>query len=355
MRKRIFTLLAALCLLLCLLPAAAFASQTDSKTDSKIDESRSYNFDLSVGGAYEVRATTGETVTVTLVLKRTDAQESADMYGMQTEIEYDDTFLQLVEGSVMTASGIRWSDLGRRTGGRAFYLNFVSFQGGEAWEPEVVVGSFQMKVIGTAGVSQLTPTNTLVSTQDGMTGYAVKDNSVSVIVTTDCTVTFESNGGTEVPSQTVQYGEKVKKPEDPIREGYHLEGWYSDLDRTQKWDFQKDTVKGNMILYANWAEGAPAGSTPWWILGGVGGVGLLALLLILLALLGKKKVRFESNGGTALEAVAVKRGGVIGEVMTPTKPGAIFGGWYADPALTKPWDTQKDPVRRSMTLYARWL
>ena len=47
MRKRIFTLLAALCLLLCLLPTAAFASQTGSKTD----ESRSYNFDLSVGGA----------------------------------------------------------------------------------------------------------------------------------------------------------------------------------------------------------------------------------------------------------------------------------------------------------------
>ena len=151
MRKRIFTLLAALCLLLCLLPTAAFASQTGSKTD----ESRSYNFDLSAGGASEVRATTGETITVTLVLKRTDAQESADMYGMQTEIEYDDTFLQLVDGSVMTAPGIRWSDLGRRTGGRAFYLNFVSFKGGEAWEPEVVVGSFQMKVIGTKGVSQL--------------------------------------------------------------------------------------------------------------------------------------------------------------------------------------------------------
>ena len=114
MRKRIFTLLAALCLLLCLLPTAAFASQTGGKTD----ESRSYNFDLSVGGAYEVRATTGETITVTLVLKRTDAQESADMYGMQTEIEYDDTFLQLVDGSVMTAPGIRWSDLGAGGGSR---------------------------------------------------------------------------------------------------------------------------------------------------------------------------------------------------------------------------------------------
>ena len=78
-------------------------------------------------------------------------------------------------------------------------------------------------------------------------------------------------------------------------------------------------------------------------------------LLILLALLGKKKVRFETSGGTELEAVSVKRGGVIGEVMTPTKPGAVFGGWYADQALTKPWDTQKDPVRSNMTLYARWM
>lgn len=348
MRKRIIPLLAALCLLLCLLPSAALAAETDGT----VDQSRSYNFVLTAEkGQTEVKATTGEVITVSLVLKRTDSAESADMYGMQTEIEYDDTFLQLVEGSVMTASGVRWNDLGRRTGGRAFYLNFVSFQGGEPWESEVLVGSFQMKVIGTKGVSQLIPTNTLVSTQDGMAGYTVKDNSVSVIVTTDCTVTFESNGGTEVPSQTVQYGEKVKKPEDPIREGYHLEGWYRDLDRTQKWDFHKDTVKGNMTLYANWTEGA-AGGTIWWI---VGGVGLLALLLILLLLLGKKKVRFETSGGTELEAISVKRGSVIGEVMTPTKPGAVFGGWYADAALTKPWDTLKDPVRSSMTLYARWM
>lgn len=89
----------------------------------------------------------------------------------------------------------------------------------------MVVGSFQMKVIGTKGVSQLIPTNTLVSTQDGMAGYTAKDNSVSVIVTTDCTVTFESNGGTEVPSQTVQYGEKVKKgPRTPSGRADHLEG-----------------------------------------------------------------------------------------------------------------------------------
>lgn len=37
------------------------------------------------------------------------------------------------------------------------------------------------------------------------------------------------------------------------------------------------------------------------------------------------------------------------------KPGAVFGGWFADKALTKPWDTQHDAVQSSMTLYARWL
>ena len=89
--------------------------------------------------------------------------------------------------------------------------------------------------------------------------------------------------------------------------------------------------------------------------GGVGKTTTAINLAASLALLGKKKVRFETSGGTELEAVSVKRGSVIGEVMTPTKPGAVFGGWYADQAHTKPWDTQKDPVRSNMTLYARWM
>ena len=80
-------------------------------------------------------------------------------------------------------------------------------------------------------------------------------------------------------------------------------------------------------------------------------MGLLALLLILLALLGKKKVRFETSGGTKLEAVSVKRGSVIGEVMTPTKPGAVFGGWYADQA-ERPGAQQHDALRTLDVIYA---
>ena len=178
MKKRIIPLMTVLCLLLCLLPSAAFAAETGGT----VDTSRSYNFELTAErGQTEVKAAPGDIITVSLVLRRTDSAETAKMYGMQTEIEYDDTFLQLVESSVMTASGVRWNDLGRRTGGRAFYLNFVSFKGGESWEPEVLVGSFQMKVLGTSGVSSLTPVNTMVPTQDGMGRYAAEDNAVTVI------------------------------------------------------------------------------------------------------------------------------------------------------------------------------
>ncbi len=345
--KRLICLLACLCLLVCLLPGTALA----------VDESRSYNFDLSIGGEYEVKASTDQVLTVQMVLKRTDSAESADMYGMQTELWYDDTFFQLVDSSVMTAPGVKWTDMGRRTGGRAFYLNFVSFSGGESWEPEVVVGSFQLKVIGTNGVSQIIPQNDLISTKDGYDTYSFTDNSVTVIVSTECTVTFEENGGTEVPDQIVQYGEKVVRPEDPIREGYHLEGWYSDLDRTKPWDFDNDTVKGNMTLYAGWAEGDSVtepddSSFPWWILFSVAGAGLL--LVILLLVFGKKKVTFETDGGTPLEPVRVRRGSLLEEPMTPVKPGAMFIGWYRDPEFTKPWRFERSKVYSSMKLYARW-
>ena len=55
MRKRIFTLLAALCLLLCLLPSAALAAETDGT----VDQSRSYNVVLTHGLFH-----TGESVLV---------------------------------------------------------------------------------------------------------------------------------------------------------------------------------------------------------------------------------------------------------------------------------------------------
>ncbi|QVK18418.1 leucine-rich repeat protein [Mycoplasmatota bacterium] len=67
------------------------------------------------------------------------------------------------------------------------------------------------------------------------------------------TITFNSNGGTEVSSITQDYNTQVTKPDDPTKAGYDFGGWYSDSDLTQEYSF---TIipKENITLYAKWIE-----------------------------------------------------------------------------------------------------
>ena len=51
-------------------------------------------------------------------------------------------------------------------------------------------------------------------------------------------MTFNSNGGSEVESQTVSEGSIAKKPTDPTREDCEFEGWYKDSSFLEKWDFK---------------------------------------------------------------------------------------------------------------------
>lgn len=63
------------------------------------------------------------------------------------------------------------------------------------------------------------------------------------------TVTFDSDGGTEIASVQVEKGKKVTKPEDPSKEHYVFDGWY--LEDTE-WVFESDTVTKNTALTAKW-------------------------------------------------------------------------------------------------------
>lgn len=66
------------------------------------------------------------------------------------------------------------------------------------------------------------------------------------------TVTFNTNGGTAVESQTVTMNGVVTEPEDPTKEGYQFEYWYLDSSDTP-YDFSTQ-VTGNIELTAYWTE-----------------------------------------------------------------------------------------------------
>ena len=63
------------------------------------------------------------------------------------------------------------------------------------------------------------------------------------------TVSFDSDGGTEIASIQVPKFEGFEKPTDPKREDYIFDGWYVD---GEKWSFIDSTVKSNITLKAKW-------------------------------------------------------------------------------------------------------
>lgn len=68
------------------------------------------------------------------------------------------------------------------------------------------------------------------------------------------TVTFNSNGGSDVPGQ-IRANAAATKPADPTRSGYVFAGWYTDEACTAAYDFTQP-VTDNITLYAKW-EAAP--------------------------------------------------------------------------------------------------
>ena len=68
---------------------------------------------------------------------------------------------------------------------------------------------------------------------------------------TEYTVTFESNGGSEVEAQVVAEGDLAAEPENPTREGYSFVGWYTEEEMI--YDFETP-VTSDITLYAGWDE-----------------------------------------------------------------------------------------------------
>ncbi len=139
------------------------------------------------------------------------------------------------------------------------------------------------------------------------------------------TVTFDSNGGTAVASQTLDYGSLIALPDNPTLTGYSFGGWYSDSGLTTAWNFSANTLgAADMTLYASWT-------------------------------INQYTVSFESNGGTAVDSQTLNYGSLVVEPTEPTQTGYTFDGWYSESGLTTAWDFSSDTLGAAdMTLYAAW-
>ena len=70
------------------------------------------------------------------------------------------------------------------------------------------------------------------------------------------TVTFNSNGGSDVPGQ-IRANAAATKPADPTRSGYDFGGWYTDEAFTTEYKFtESEKVTQDMPLYAKWTKEA---------------------------------------------------------------------------------------------------
>ncbi len=99
----------------------------------------------------------------------------------------------------------------------------------------------------------ITMKDDLKADADFTNGYAVTDQPLDGVADErvekdEYTVTFDSNGGTAVASQTVAAGAKVTEPNPPVKAGYEFLGWYLG---NVKYDFTQE-VQADLTITAHW-------------------------------------------------------------------------------------------------------
>lgn len=68
------------------------------------------------------------------------------------------------------------------------------------------------------------------------------------------TVGFDTDGGSYIEPTVGMYGEYLAKPDEPVKEGWTFNGWYTDRACTNEWKFDSDTLIGDITLYAGWIK-----------------------------------------------------------------------------------------------------
>lgn len=92
--------------------------------------------------------------------------------------------------------------------------------------------------------------NVIVRDAFGNTAVYVTTNKQTLL--SSHLVSFVSNGGSSVSSQTITSGQKAIKPANPTRSGYSFVNWYTDIALTSLYDFNANVLTP-LTLYAKWS------------------------------------------------------------------------------------------------------
>ena len=146
---------------------------------------------------------------------------------------------------------------------------------------------------------------------------ACDDNGQSNTPTIEYTVTFDSDGGSEVKSQEVSDGKKATEPDAPTKTGYTFGGWFV---KTTEWNFLAQTVTENVTLKAKWIAN-------------------------------EYTLKFNSNGGNEIADMTVTYDGdyILPE---PTKENYVFLGWKEGESVYEQSGKWQKPS--GATLTAEW-
>ena len=81
------------------------------------------------------------------------------------------------------------------------------------------------------------------------------DKTIEIVAGEMITVTFDSDGGSDIDSETCEYNQTIASPKDePVKDGYEFVGWFADVELTNEWNFDT-TLTENKTLYAKWVRG----------------------------------------------------------------------------------------------------
>lgn len=143
-----------------------------------------------------------------------------------------------------------------------------------------------------------------------------------------CTVAYY-DGADVISTFTVDKGttlDETSKPANPEKEGYVFAGWYTNVDLTDKYNFDLP-VTADLKLYAKFEESVAVET---------------------------QTVTFMKDAETLFDTSVVKKGNTVGVPAEPTNDGYSFAGWYTDVRCTTAYDFNL-PVNTDIALYAKWL